>query len=365
MKRTGLTVHRGIFETAKTELRMLMAKSNAEFNDCKIANSKSLFQVVDTLLHRESSMIPSHASKLSLADDFATYLENKIDVIQRDIGSNVVTNPDTEDGCQPSLCSITPLSEDEVSKLIMSLSSATCDNDPMPSFLVKECLDVILQNITRIVNLSLERGEFPSALKSARVGPLLRKPPLDPEQFTSYRPVSNLPFLSMVIEKSVALRLNSYMHANGLNEKYQSAYKQLHSTATALPCVANDILRCVDEKKAVFLMLLDLSAAFDTVDHGVLLDRMFKRFGIQETSLSWFRSYLFDRNQTFQNDGCVSKMMWLFWGVPQGSVLGPVVFSIYFEPICDITRKHGSNTHIYADDTRLYLSFEASDDISE
>ena len=112
-------------------------------------------------------------------------------------------------------------------------------------------------------------------------------------------------------------------------------------------------------------MLLDLSAAFDTVDHGVLLDRMFKRFGIQDTSLSWFRSYLFDRNQIVQNDGCVSKMMWLFWGVPQGSVFGPLVFSIYSEPICDITRKHGSNTHAYVDDARLYLSFEASDDISE
>ena len=116
-----------------------------------------------------------------------------------------------------------------MSKLIISLSSATCDNDPMPTFLVKECLDVILPTITRIVNLSLEYGEFPSALKSARVGPLLKKPTLDPEQFKNYHPVSNLPFLSKVTEKSVALHLNSYMDANGLNENYQSAYKQLHS----------------------------------------------------------------------------------------------------------------------------------------
>jgi len=177
--------------------------------------------------------------------------------------------------------------------------------------------------------------------------------------------VSNLPFLSKVIEKAVALRLNSYMHDNGLNEKYQSAYKQLHSTETALVCVANDILRCVDEKKAVLLVLLDLSAAFDTVDHDVLLDRMFKRFGIQDTSLSWFRSYLSDRSQAVQIDGCVSKIMWLLWGVPQGSVLGPLVFSMYSGPICDIARKYGIKIHTYADDTQLYLSFDVSDDMSE
>ena len=365
MKRTGLTVHRGMFKTAKTELRMLMAKSKADFYNSKITNSKSLFKVVDTLLHRKSSVLPFHASKQSLADDLAKFFQNKIDVIRRGIGSHVETNADIEDGCLASLCSFTPLSEDEVSKLIVSLSSATCDNDPMPTSLVKECLDVMLPTITRIVNLSLECGVFPSDLKFARVGPLLKKSTLDPEQFKSYRPVSNLPFLSKVIEKAVALRLNSYMHDNGLNEKYQSAYKQLHSTETALVCVANDILRCVDEKKAVLLVLLDLSAAFDTVDHDVLLDRMFKRFGIQDTSLSWFRSYLSDRSQAVQIDGCVSKIMWLLWGVPQGSVLGPLVFSMYSGPICDIARKYGIKIHTYADDTQLYLSFDVSDDMSE
>ena len=149
------------------------------------------------------------------------------------------------------------------------------------------------------------------------------------------------------------------MDANGLNENYQSAYKQLHSTETALVCVANDILHCVDEKKAVLLVLLDLSAAFDTVDHDVLLDRMFKRFGIQDTSLSWFRSYLSDRSQAVQIDGCVYKNMCLLWGVPQGSVLCPLVFSIYSEPICDIAHMrmtHGCIFHLM----HLMISLNAS-----
>ena len=136
------------------------------------------------------------------------------------------------------------------------------------------------------------------------------------------------------------------MHDKGLNEKYQSAYKQLHSTETALVRVADDILHRINKKKAVLLVLLDLEAAFDTVDHNVFLDHMFRRLGIQDP-LSWFRSYLSDRSQAVQIDRCASKIMWLLWGVQQGSVLGPLLFSIYGEPVCDIAHKHGINVHTY------------------
>ncbi len=365
MRRTGLVVHREMFKTAKLELRVLMEVSKSHFYNGKITDSKSMFKVVDTLLHRNSSMLPSHDSKQSLTDRFAEFFKNKIDMIRTGIDSEREGDHAFEhESCVSSLRFFTPLSKDEVSKLINSLSSASCDSDPISTSLVKHCIDVMLSTITRIVNLSLECGVFPSALKSARVGPLLKKPTLDPEQFKSYRPVSNLPFISKVVEKAVALRLNTYMHDNGLNEKYQSAYKQHHSTETALLCVSNSILRCVDEKRAVLLVLLDLSAAFDTVDHDVLLDRMCRRLGIHDISLSWFRSYLCDRCQAVQIDGCVSRIMSLQWGVPQGSVLGPLLFSIYSEPICDIARKHGINIHTYADDTQLYLSFDASADMS-
>ena len=128
------------------------------------------------LIHRKSLALPSHASKWSTEDDFA----NKIDVIRSGISYNVATNPDTDDGCLVSLCSFTSLSEDEVSKLIVSLSSATCDYDPVPTSLVKECLNVMLPTITRIMNLWLECGVFPSDLKSARVGSILKKPTRDP-----------------------------------------------------------------------------------------------------------------------------------------------------------------------------------------
>ena len=180
-----------------------------------------------------------------------------------------------------------------------------------------------------------------------RVGPLLKKSTRDPAQFTSYCNVSNLPLLSKVIEETVALCLNSYTW-QGSQWRIPVCIQQLHSTAAALVCFANDILHFIDEKKAVLLLLLDLSAAFDTVDHNVLLDCMFRRLGIQDTSLSWFRSYLSDRSQVVQIDASDHNIMWLLWSVPQRAVLDPRLFSIYSELICDNTHKHGINIHTYS-----------------
>ena len=135
LNRIGLTVHHGMFKTAKTELWLV--KSKADIYNSKITNSKSLLKVVATLLHCKSPVLPSQTSKQSLANDFSEYFETKTDVIWSGIGPHVETDPDIEDGCPASLCSFTPLSEDDVSKLIVSLSSATCDNDPILTSLVR------------------------------------------------------------------------------------------------------------------------------------------------------------------------------------------------------------------------------------
>ncbi len=156
------------------------------------------------------------------------------------------------------------------------------------------CLSVIITLITNIVNLSLSIGVFPSSMKVALVCPLIKKLSLDHDSLKNYRPVSNLPFISKVIERAVTVWLNSYIKRNVLDEPIQSAYKASHSTETALLCVSNDIRHSIDKKKPVLLVLLDNSATFDTVEHQLLIARLQHHMGVTGLALNWFTSYLSD-----------------------------------------------------------------------
>ena len=146
-----------------------------------------------------------------------------------------------------------------------------------------------------------------------------------------------------------------HLESNKLSELYQSAYKALHSTETALLKVSSDILDQLDDKNVCVIALLDLSAAFDTIDHGILPNRLEKTYGITGTVLHWFESYLTGRFQSVQIGTSKSKQTPLIFGVPQGSVLGPVLFTLYVQPIVAIFKKHGLTYHIYADDKQLYI----------
>ena len=183
---------------------------------------------------------------------------------------------------------------------------------------------VLLPVITQIINVSLSSGEFPRSFSHALVKPLLKKPNADCEILKNYRPVSNLTFLSKILEKVVARRLFTYMSENGLHEKMQSAYRNAHSTESALLRVQYDILRQLDTKKGVILVLLDLSAAFDTIDHDHLFELLQNRFGIKGTALDWIKSYLGNRSSSIHINSKTSPPTVTSFGVPQGSVLGPI-----------------------------------------
>ena len=252
------------------------------------------------------------------------------------------------------MSTFSPVTNENVKTTILSAASKHCDLDPMPTYLLKNCLEELLPCITNIINASLCTGVVPEIFKVALVKPLLKKNGLDTEILKNYRPISNLQFLSKILEKVVLKQLVFHIEKNNLSETFQSAYRPNHSTETALLRVVNDLLSIIDNGSVSSLNLLDLSAAFDTIDHEILLKRLEATYGISGTALKWFRSYLHERKQIVVVENKRSKEYLLPYGVPQGSVLGPALFVLYIGPLSDVFRRNNFCYHQYADDVQLY-----------
>ena len=238
----------------------------------------------------------------------------------------------------------------------MDSKATSCDLDPIPTKLLKENIDIILPVLTKMVNLSLQSGVFPDEWKLALVIPLIKKLGLE-LIYQSYRPVSNLPFISKVVERAVIDQDTVHMQNNCPLPVDSSAYRQGHSTESALLKVHSDILANMESQKVTLLVLIDLSAAFDTVDHNIALTRLNTKFGISGTALKWHQSYLCGRQQCVFIDGIRSKVSDLHYGVPQGSCLGPVLFTQYASTLFDVIYRHLDHAHGYADDHQLYMAF--------
>ena len=172
------------------------------------------------------------------------------------------------------------------------------------------------------------RGMFPDTFQVCLVSPLLKKAALNRDDMKNYRPVSNLSFLSSIREKVVASGLNSHINSSHTSNDYQSAYRKFHSTKITLLKIHNDILWSMGDGTVTAVTLFDLSAAFDTIDHTILLSRLGNWFGASGKALDRFKSYLTGRSQRIKLGNCLSSRSDLSFGVPQGSVLGPLLFTL-------------------------------------
>ena len=159
-------------------------------------------------------------------------------------------------------------------------------------------------------------------------------------------------------------QLVCHLDKNNLFGEFQSAYRRFHSCETAITKITNDILLSLDKKQCTFILFLDLSAAFDTVDHNILLSTLETKFGITGTVLSWLKSYISNRKCNVSIGECFSEGITLLFGVPQGSILGPILFILYISDIEYIAKKHGFRIHLYADDAQIYVAFEKLDMLS-
>ena len=369
-KNKGVTIFSQIYSQAKNLVTSIIVKAKSSYYSSQISNcsnSKQIFDISNRILGKaQSSPLPSNLPASQLPDKFCEFFISKVSKIRSDLDQLVTDSGSISDSvphCDSNLVfdSFAPVTEEDVRKVILSSKPTTCPLDPIPTPLLIENLDILLPTITKFVNDSLVHSIFPEIFKSAVVRPLLKKSNLDKNNLKNYRPVSNLAFISKIIEKLVLNQIFDHLNSHHLLSDNQSAYRPHHSTESALLKVTNDILLSLDKGDVTVLTLLDLSAAFDTVDHEILFSTLQTHFGIFGTALSWFKSYLSNRTQSVFIDNQKSDSKILVFGVPQGSVLGPILFLMYTKPLLQSIDNQNIKNQSFADDTQLYRSSKPSD----
>uniref|UniRef100_A0A670INB5 Reverse transcriptase domain-containing protein n=1 Tax=Podarcis muralis TaxID=64176 RepID=A0A670INB5_PODMU len=329
--RTRVRAQRRAYQVAMaTAKRAFFAASIASAEN----SSRRLFQVVRNLSEPPVPPGPGRDPKIS-CNAFAKFFADKIAQIQKEVDSTVGAGPGRESARVLSgpvtWDQFQSVTSEDVDRLLGKVKPTTCLLDPCPSWLIKASWEGLGDGLCGVVNASLCEGAFPDPLKEAVIKPLLKKTSLDPANLANYRPLSNLPFLGKVIERVVAEQLQARLEETDHLDPFQSGFRSHHGTETALVALVDDLRRARDKGESCFLVLLDLSAAFDTIDHNILLDRL-EGLGAGGTVIQWFRSFLLGRVQkVVVGDEC-SDPWALTCGVPQGSVLSPMLFNIYMKP---------------------------------
>ena len=359
--------------------RIINKARNIFFEDkfkAESGNIKNTYKIFNHLMNKtyQKTQLPNGDNDEIIANHILSHFKDKVKHIHDNIYKQNIAENYNVQNCIPTsmrhsplknkLYVFKPLTNTQIAEIIKSMHVTSCELDQIPTSLLISCLDELLDIISYIANQSIMTGKDPISLKEAIVKPSLKGFNLDSDDLSNYRPISNLKFLSKIIEKCVYIQLIQYLEENNLFASNQSGYRRFHSCETAVTKIHNDILTVIDNNTNVVLLLLDLSAAFDTIDHCLLLNKLSSDFGICGTAHSWFKSYLSDRSFRVQVRNAVSVKALADIGVPQGSILGPILFILYTRDLECIAKKHGYEIHLYADDTQLYTKYLPLQDIS-
>ena len=288
-------------------------------------------------------------NSIDIANGFNDFFVSIGPELAKDIHSDI--NPLTYVNNVNNSIVIFDVSCDEVKNIIRSLKNSSAGHDEFPTFVGKLCVDSYIEPLTFLINYSLKTGVFPSELKLARMVPIFKAG--DSSALTNYRPISVLTFFAKVFEKIVYNKLLNFISDNNILYDHQYGFRKGRSTQQAIITLVDKITKSQDIGDIVITLLIDLKKAFDTIDHRILLRKLYS-YGIRGSMLKWMESYLTDRSQYVVIDGKVSQTRGIKCGVPQGSILGPLLFIISVNDICNVSPMLFKI--LYADDTCVLIS---------
>ena len=353
-KRLYITLRKQAIKTAVIKKKSYVAEKLKQGN-----STRSLYSVVNQMIDKKKEVVlPKAESDKDLADRFQTFFREKIEKIRASFTKKAdVSQIDTNPGME-KLLEFEPTNAEELYDIIKSHGLKCSPDDPVPIDLISPNLDIFIPFWVDIVNLSLRSGSM-DGLTTGVLNPLIKELNswTDVENFKNYRPVTNLVLISKLVERVVKKRLDDHMINNNLLTAKNYAYSKNHSTELLLLKVVNDLYSSFDMNMPSVVVLLDLSAAFDTVDHNKLLSILEKEIGIQGTALKWFESFLKGRTQKVKIGSTYSEEMELLYGLAQGSVLGPPLFKIYIRSLYKYVEPTKFRIEGFADDHQMIKQF--------
>lgn len=316
----------------------------------KQGDPKAHWQIINNLLGRANNVHPTITLDPPCDNTANVFNEHFINIgnTQTDASDNYLRYLN-----QPPAFSMymTPTNTNEVMNYLKELKSESPGFDEISPKVLKFTNNILTIPLTHIINLTIKQGIFPQHLKKAKVIPIFKSG--NRCDINNYRPISVLPAFSKIFEKVIVARLVKYLEENQILSQYQHGFRANHSTETAILQFVNNIYKSLEDKLYVVGVFIDLSKAFDSINHNILIDKM-QHIGIRGVPLQLFRSYLSNRSQSVSCNNVTSQFNSIFRGVPQGSVVGPILFLIYVNDIINASSKFKYT--IYADDTNLLLT---------
>ena len=320
---------------------------------------KKTWKTINSILNRNRNVnnFPSHIicskgkinDKQEMADELNDYFCNVGHAFASKIKNSRLSYDSYLRKQITSKFSFSPVDVKTIENIVKGSKPKTSKGtDGITMKLLKVILDSIALPLTVLINQSLMTSIFPSKFKVAKIMPLLKKPNIF--KVDNFRPISLLPCISKILEKCVFKQLNEYFEKHKLLYNSQYGYRQGHSTESACMELIDKLHQQLDNSKRPLCIFIDLSKAFDTLNHVILLSKL-KYYGLDENAISWFKSYLSDRKQYVEIENVKSSIKDIQTGVPQGSTLGPLLFIIYMNDIS--LSSNLLKSILFADDTTL------------